>query len=65
MFLKPRITKIMVFDFLYGFLSHKKWTLVHERFVFAASGKLEISTNGRDGLGNFWPVKSTDWEGGE
>ena len=34
------------------------------RLVFAASGKLEISTNGRYGLGNFWPVKSANREGG-
>ena len=42
----------------------KNWTFVYERLVFAASGKLEISTNGRYGLGNFWPVKSTNREGG-
>ena len=38
---------------------------MYERLVFAASGKFEISTNGRYGLGNFWPVKSTNLIGRE
>ena len=46
-------------------LLRQNWTFVYERLVFAASGKFEISTNGRYGLGNFWPVKSTNWEGGD
>ena len=45
------------------FRGSENWTFALERFSFAASGKLEISTNERYGLGNFWPVKSTNWEG--